>query len=309
MKSKRGYLDISFGLIFGIVVGIIILGLAIYATIKFITSEQTVIDVKTSKEIGILLNPLETGFETGKTNSLIMPVETRFYNKCKIEGIFGEQGIQVQQKSFNKWTNTNLEINFPNKYIFSESMIEGEKFLLFSKPFEFPFKVGDVITMTSYDTKYCFVNAPENIAEELGRLQQENIATENCEDKGGFVKVCFSSGDCDINVNYNSKYVEREGEKVYFEGDALMYGAIFSDKETYECELKRLIKRMGVLSLLYKDKAVFIARANCNSNLNPDLLVFGSMAGSYSNSLNLGSFNTLKEEMERKNGVADCKLW
>src|SRR3989344_2803023 len=53
------------------------------------------------------------------------------------------------------------------------------KFYIFSKPFEFPFKVSDLIYLTSENEKYCFDNAPENIAEEILQLNQGNLAA-NC---------------------------------------------------------------------------------------------------------------------------------
>ena len=70
MKSKKAFLQISFAWLFAIIVGMVILFLAIYASTKIIKTEQIALDVETAKEIGVLLNPLETGFETGKTNSI-----------------------------------------------------------------------------------------------------------------------------------------------------------------------------------------------------------------------------------------------
>ena len=115
---KRGYLQISFAWMFAIIVGIFILFLAIFATTKLIKTDQTIIDSKTAKEIGVLLNPLETGFETGKSTSLILPSETRIYNKCNTDGEFGRQIIKISQKSFDKWTETDVDVGFSNKYIF-----------------------------------------------------------------------------------------------------------------------------------------------------------------------------------------------
>ena len=239
MRNKRGALDISFAWLFAIIVGGFILFLAVYAAIKLVGTEQTVQDAKTGKEIGILLNPLETGFESGKTNLLTMPVETRIYNKCNNQGIFGRQIIQISQKSFNQWSETNINVGFSNKYLFSGIYSEGKKFYLFSKPFEFPFKVADLIYVTPSEDKYCFVNPPEEIYEELESLKQENIFLDNCP---AGIKVCFSGeSGCEVDVNYNGKYIEKNNERIYFEGDALMYAAIFSSKEIYECQLKRLM--------------------------------------------------------------------
>ncbi|HLD55527.1 MAG TPA: hypothetical protein VJB35_04675, partial [Candidatus Nanoarchaeia archaeon] len=85
-NSGRGYLEISFSWFFAVLVGIMILSLAIFAVTKIIKVGQTAQDVKVGKEIGILLNPLETSFEVGKTTSLSLPVETRIFNKCSNNG-------------------------------------------------------------------------------------------------------------------------------------------------------------------------------------------------------------------------------
>ena len=205
--KKNAYLQISFAWLFAIIVGVFILFLAIYATTKLISTEQETLDAKTGKEIGILLNPLETSFETAKVTSFTMPVETRIYNKCDDYGMFGKQIIQISQKSFNEWTETDIDISFSNKYIFSEKHVEGKKFYVFSKPFDFPFKVTDLIYMISSLEEYCFINPPEDIETEISDLKQKNLLFEDCSDDS--IKVCFDSSDCDVSVNYNAKYVEQ----------------------------------------------------------------------------------------------------
>ncbi len=247
---------------------------------------------------------METGFESARVTSLGFPTETRIYNKCSNTGTFGKQGIQVSQKSLKKWTETDIDAEFSNKYIFSETYAEGKTFYFFSKPFEFPFKVADLIYMTSSEKEYCFRNAPEDIKDEIEFLNQKNLVTENCQDDS--VKVCFS-GSCDIEVNYHSKYVTKDGSKMYFSDDALMYAAIFSDSENYECQVKRLMQRAANLALLYKDKADFISIRGCNSNLN--LRGLENAAKSLSSSANLNFVSSVAEEINDENKFAGCRLW
>ena len=306
--KKNAYLQISFAWLFAIIVGAFILFLAIYATTQLMGTEQKTLDAKTGKEIGILLNPLETSFETAKVTSFTVPAETRIYNKCDNYGMFGKQIIQISQKSFNEWTETEINIGFSNKYIFSGREVEGKKFYVFSKPFNFPFKVTDLIYMFSSLKKYCFVNPPENIENEISDLEQENLLLEDCPEDS--INVCFGSGDCDINVNYNMKYVEKDGERIHFEGDTLMYAAVFADPEIYECQLKRLMKRTGHLALLYEDKATFISRAGCYSNLNQDLFGLSSSANGLGSSGELSSMSYTVNDIKEKNKANwKCRLW
>jgi len=315
--NKRGFLNIPFAWLFAIIAGTFILFLAIFATTKIIKTSNTQIDAETAKEIGILLNPLETGFETGKVTSMSLPSETRIYNRCNNDGIFGKQIIKVSQKNFDKWTDTDIDIGFSNKYIFSEEYVEGKKFYLFSKPFDFPFKISDLIYIVSSKKNYCFTGIKDNkemndITDEISALNQENFFLNECPENS--FMICFSgassnSGQCDVLVNTAGKYVEKNNERIYFEGNSLMYAAIFSDKSVYECQLKRLMQRTENLALLYKDKADFISEKECKSNLNSELLTLSNLAKSLSSSANLASVNYIVEEIENKNNLAECKIF
>jgi len=138
--NSRG-IEMSFTWIFAIIVGISVLILAFILISKIIGIGTMQSDAKVAKEVGILLNPLETGFENAKTSSFSIPAESRIINKCYTEGNFGRQVIAISQFGFGKWSNTDVDVSFLNKYIFSNKTTEGRKFYVFSKPFNFPFKV------------------------------------------------------------------------------------------------------------------------------------------------------------------------
>ena len=314
--KKRGYLEISFAWLFALIVGAFILFLAIYFAINLIYQGQQEQDAQTGKNIGILLNPLETGFQDAVSPPVIdFPAETRIYASCQESGEFGTQYIKISQKSFGKWTDTNIKVPFQNKYIFAEYPIEGKKFMIFSKPFEMPFKIADLVYMVPLDKKYCFKDAPEEIESEISALSKGNLFHENCTES--MIDVCFSSGSCDVKVNYQggnfekegSGYVEKKSSKMFFEGDALMYSAIFSDEETYECNLIRLMKRLEKLASLYSGKADFIA-GKCDTNIQPDLESLSSSARTFDDSSNLGILKTISESVKDKNNDNQkCKLW
>jgi len=305
-------LQISFGWLFAIIAGAFILFLAIFAATKLINIDDTTHSAKTGKEIGILLNPLEIGFETGKITSFNIPTETRIYSKCNSLGNFGRQLIEISQKDFGKWKKVDLDVGFSNKYIFSENS-EGKKFNIFSKPFNFPFKICDLVYLSSSLQNYCFVNAPESIKEEIKDLEPENFALANSveECKEGDIKVCFGGGNCDIEVKYNLGYINKNGDRIYFEGDALMYAGIFSSSEVYECQLKRIMKRTKQLCYLYKDKAEFVSQKGCNSNVKGDLLQLINLINDFENSSDLITIEMKKlvNEIKEKNDLASCRLW
>lgn len=309
MTNKKGVLQISFGWLFALLVGGFILGLAIYAAVTLLGSGEAEVDAKTSKEIGVLLNPLETSFQSSMTTSLIMPVTSRIFNTCESDGTFGRQLIKVQQKSSNKWSETDINVAFLNKYLFSDEFEEGRKFYLFSKPFEFPFKVSDLIYITSSEKNYCFSSAPREITNELEDLNQGNIKTEDCTENSDFVQVCFSEGsNCDVRVSYGGGYVEKERERLYFEGDALMYAAIFATPRIYECQVKRLMKRVGLLSSIYSGKADLVSRVGCNTNMDIELSTLSTTSRSLDDSRDLFFLTETVKSLKQKNG-GFCPLW
>ena len=118
------------------------------------------------------------------------------------------------------------------------------------------------------------------------------------------IKICFS-GNCDINVNYD--YVEKEGEKMYFYGDALMYAAIFSDKSIYEYHVKRLMQRTNELLLLYDTKAVLLSDQGCPQDVN--LFVLKSIVNNIQDSGDLTRAANAADDLERENERATCRLW
>jgi hypothetical protein len=301
---KRGYLQISFGWMFAIIVGIFILFLAIFLATRIISTEEASLDATTTKKIEILLNPLETSFGEEKTNTLTLPSGTRINNKCDNGGSFGNQWISISQKVFGKYSETGVNVNFENKYIFSDEYVEGKKFYLHSRTFEIPFKVADLIFLTSEE--YCFLDVPEEIIN--GIPLQDNIITdrEKCQPKS--IMVCFAGGsNCDITVNYGRGYVEKNNERLYFSGN-LLYGAIFSSPEIYECQIKRLMQRTQHLALLYYDKSYFISE-KCQTDFKEDLLALGNDAKTFEDSSDLDRIYLLSETILEKNERGECQLW
>lgn len=310
--KKRGFLDISFAWLFAIIAGAIIIVLAIFVATKVINLGQQQVGASSQAELGTLLNPLETGYESGQITTLTFPAETRIYNQCDSIGVFGKEIISVSQQSFGQWPAPTSGTAFQNKYIFSDNISEGKNFILFSKPFDFPFKVADLIYLTPASVNYCFINPPSSINDELSTLNQQNILLaddiSNC--SSGSITVCFdNSVNCNVNVNYVTGTVMKGNNTLTFSGDALMYAAIFSDKIVYECQVKRLMERGIQLDSLYTGKANLISYKGCNSDLGPSLLQLSSLEGNLGNSNDLNGIIGLVNQIQNDNDLASCKLW
>jgi len=311
-KSRRGFLEIPFGWLFAIIAGAVILVMAIYVATQLIKTSGIESNVVTSKEIGIILNPLEISFESDKVTFLELPAETRINSSCDIEGNFGMQKITISQKVFGQWSETGLNVSFPNKYIFSENNLEGKNFYLFSKPFDFPFKVADLIYLIPKEKTYCFIINPGNITTTIRDLNLQNIINVTTQSRcpAGSINVCFVGGTtrCDIKVNTGSiKTVTKGIVSNSFEGDALMYAAIFSDSGDYKCQVRRLMKRVESLADLYNEKANFIARKNCNTDFNLARLM--QDARDFSTFGSFSEISSTVNQIKIANKNAYCKLW
>ncbi len=310
--EKRGYLDISFGWMFAIIVGIFILAFAFFFAQKYIGQEEYKIGTTTAKELGVILNPFEIGIESGSSPPPIKtPSNTRIFIGCDEDGVFGEQLISASFESTRGFSEPGVEIGFKNKYIFSEEMVEGDEFYVLIMPFNFPFKVADIMILTSTDKEYCFVDAPSDVKKDLlgENFRKDNFKIHpDCSRNS--VKICFTSGNnCDTIVNYNQGYVMKDGKRLEFY-DNLLYGAIFSDKDLYECQAKRLILRAEQLSDIYGEKADFLNIRGCQNNMGNDLSLFSSSLALYKDSSSLNFLSNQVKELETKdyNGRV-CAIW
>lgn len=320
IKSKKG-LEMSFSFIFAMIVGAAILFFAIYGVTKLIGTANTAQGSEVSKEISIMINPLQTSVETSKEMSVELTQETRIYDECYYaSSSFGSQGLSVSLKSIgDKWGDKGAEIITENKYIFSRDVEEGKKLYLFSKGFYFPWKVADIIVMTSGN--YCFVSPPTEIEEEILQIKNNggmtnievNYSVDECD--ADSLKVCFDYS-CNISVygscyncenSYETGYVSKDGDKLYYSGN-LIYGAIFSDKDLYECNVKRLMKR------IYHQGNLLIATENiisekCSTGLDSDINYFAKNVIYLNSSYELFALKDLADELDEKNSESICELW
>lgn len=320
MMNKKAF-EFSFSWIFAIIVGAVVMFLAIYAASQFVKTQRTVQDTELGKEIGIILNPIETSLEEAKLSQISLQQETRIFNDCISSGSFGSQKISTATKlGIGKdWQNPGVPSSFHNKYLFSSSITEGKSFNVFSKPFEMPYKIANLIYLWPSDDSYCFINPPREIESELSNLNIENleIKSKASECFSQSKKVCFTSSGCDIDISLDLagdirgslKKSDFSQERVYFENSALLYGAIFTDSNIYECQVKRLMSRASELSWLYYSKSSYLAQKGCNSNLELDLAAYANKTFSIKSSLELRDVSKKSEELRRRNNDLLCELF
>ena len=285
IKNKKAF-EFTFGWLFAMLVGAVILFLAIYATINLVETFRFRHETETAKQIGTLLYPVETNLESAKSAKILVPTEPRLQNTCESVGDFGKQKISILESSGigGKWRSPDsaqVASTFQNKYLFSSEDSDAKKeFYILSKPFNFPFKITDIQILWADTEFYCFANAPQEIKKEFTELKLKNVYfnSSKAQCRPDSTIVCFTESNCDINVDISRKLVTKDSQQLYFDfsfasdRNALLYAAIFSPPEIYNCQIQRLIQRATHLADIYIKKSEFYKTRGCGSEIIPGIL-------------------------------------
>lgn len=322
-NDKIRGIAMPFNWIFALIVGGVILFLAIYGTTQIIKTGENQLSTETALRVVTLLNPLSSGLASGKSYNIKFSKDVRSYYSCQndLSGGFGRNKIAFAEKTIGDNYGVRGEDINTKKYVFAEVLVEGKTLNIFSKPIYMPFKIDDLIMISSKD--YCFYQAPDEILDEVIGLNIENIniANEFNElDNCAGVLVCFgSNSNCDISVfgmcedfSCKSKYdygkvIKSGGSLFYY--DSLIYGAIFSSPEIYECNVLRLMNKFENLGRLYLDKINLVGQKQCNSNIGADLIQLIEISNGVSSSSDLFIFSQSAKLIDNKNNRAACKLY
>jgi hypothetical protein len=290
MKNKKAF-EFSFAWLFAILVGAMIIFLAIYAAVRLSNTLRAGGETIEAESFGIILTPIETNLEGSKVLPIKVKEPTRIYNNpCRKAGVFGSQDIQFSVKSNigEAWsTELSPAVSFHNKYLFSESPLEAKStFFVLSKPFYFPYKVADLTMIWSDNVSYCFVSAPVAVQTELTELgaKRINFTSSISDCPVGSLTVCIRDTSCDISIDENTGGVTKESTTVYYAESlfspndkyALLYAAVFSSPQIYECQVKRLMARASELATLYLGKSNFLStqRGCTSTNMQSPLASF-----------------------------------
>jgi hypothetical protein len=321
-KNSKLAMTMSFNWIFAIIAGIAILFFAVYFASQFIKTGEQAINTQTAAKLSGLLESIETGFASGKKPEEInFKRETRtFYTCSEIEKPFGKQTLAFSEKSLNnEYGSKSSEIAIKNKHIFSQNTLEGEKLLVFAKPFSIGFAVSDIIVVSNEN--YCFYQAPNIFKDELRDMSNINFAEDFDECIG--IKVCFSEKTgCDIIIkgecadvdcedyDYGTIINKKKGYSAGYIGN-LVYGAIFSSKEIYECNVKRLMSKFNELGKIYLEKNIILEKKGCVSNIEAELrnLMDSCLKIKSSRELSLVYDNVKSIEIINMDSAGGCRLF
>jgi hypothetical protein len=305
--------EFGFVWIFAILAGTAILLLMIYGATRALDTERTITDTKLAVKLISELDPLETSSESSISATISLPNPTNISISCFDLG-YGDNRIQISTKSSrgsNSWS-TGEEIVVKDKYIFSDSVGNLNQLEINSKPFSYPYKIADLIFITS--NNYCFKNAPPKIKNEYGILR--GIYFDNC--SSDQISVCFDTYGCNISVNgrcndadcgslYDYGSVTKD-EETFFYADSLMLGAIISSKQNYECNVKRLMYRGSKIAEILIKKGELASSRGCHTTLTQYLELFKTQFLVYSPGDFISDAKTVIE-INKINDGESCGLW
>ncbi len=320
LKCKRSF-DLPFSWIFSAIAGAFIIFIAVYAAVRLVGTQQTEVTSEAAKDVANFLNPVVNSVSSAFATKMDFNKETKLQFGCEVSSrnspTFGRQIIAFSEQSgfLNKWTDFGANISRYNKYVFADNIEQGKTVYIFSKPFYAGFRVDDLIMMTSKD--YCFVAPPQFVEDEISMLGMKNVNTSSeisgC--KKNSVSVCFDSGvnGCNITVsgecenlgitNCKSEFdigkVEKNSKTMYYFG-SLMYGAIFSSPEIYECNIQRLAKKTNILASIYSDKINIMKLQGCSSNIEDDLNELAEKTKTITSSAKLMEIYSVLKTMDEK---------
>jgi len=328
----KGGFEMSFAWIFAMIVGAVILFLALFFVSNIITTSEYEVTTETAKSITNIFDALQTKSESTKINSVNLAKESRIYTSCEDTGYFGENKIAISEKSSFKgkeWTDIGGDISIQNQYIFADDVIEGKKLYFIVMPFEMPFKIGDV--MIVHTQQYCFVSPPNKIEDDIENIiesSEEQIkdtsnivivnSISNCSEES--INICFDENvkACDVIVKgtclgglnceslYDTGNVFKNNKRFDYIGRQLLYGAIFSDKSNYECNVKRFMMRLELLGDIYVKKVNFLNN-DCGINVQREIAEIKSLAENYENSDDLINIKLQADRLDESNSI--CEIY
>ena len=280
--NKRG-IAVTFNWIFSLVAGVLIFSFLVY----FAVQNTDLFGNVTARIVAEELDILFSGYETIQTRSMLdfgKNVELDFYcddstQKFKVNG---EPGKTI-------W----------HKIIFSPDKIESSKINVATASWKVPFRVANFIYI--FDEKY---NIKDDVGINIGLINNLKGSGKNVLISPYFDGKCQNGEDGKKVIHYNKEteegYVCFDGKDdkspVKFFGEAMLIGAVLSDKDNFECAKNKAEEKLNIM------KKVF---ANKNNNLeDTGLCEENSLYGRFTNKMNI-----LTIDLMNKNTINSFESW
>ncbi|MBU2496638.1 MAG: hypothetical protein KJ767_01085 [Nanoarchaeota archaeon] len=274
--NKKGEMFLNWVLI--LIVGAVIIVFAVFFLQRITNVEEQKQDVLTQEYVDLLFNPFTTigAVAEGYGKEFDFKSEVQIDFKC----VNGEERIYSGKASGRKIEN-----------LVYSSDLQTKKLLVFTKPFELPFRIGDLIFAFDAEQEYCLISDSssdfvvdaifEDVEENLKNVKIERCDYNDafcCNRLNNYKTISFVKGLVE-DVNFYGQGLVSDtfayGE-IYFNGGTeeetgisefiglpLIEAAIFSDKEIYDCNFERLMNKVSLVADIYEKKAGYLQTDEC----------------------------------------------
>ncbi len=354
--QKKGTVEFSW--IFALIVGGSILFLAFFFVGQQFFQQKQLAQIQTTQTIDVLLTPFSSSGNIANAQEGVIKLQkdsdlNLYCEKADNFNSLGYESLEIipldtKKTLTSSGTNNAIsEKKIYDKYIFGEDFTTKE-ILTFSKPFNAPWRIADMVYIFPYENTYCFYGnlMPLRIKKELISLDNSSslkhflFEVNNGEEENDYTiktdtkctkNICFnhpSDITCDITIipdSASSDYLLGKIEKgngintetTNYYSDALLYASIFSDKEIYECNVQRIFSRALIQIEIYNAKNLKLQQKQCQIivRLNPLSLTFEALKGSINSEEFESNFKSLKSniasiETQNNNAISqDCGLY
>jgi len=310
--GKKGVIE--FGWIFSIIVGAVVLFLAFYFIGTHMAREGMVKETLEAQNLDAALNPFGyLSIMNATKNPLELSAKSEVEIRCDSSGAIGYDSIKTIGTGKN--AGAGIVRNVYDKYIYADiSGIQLKSMEGMAVSLKAPWRIADLIMLWPFGKKYCFTESvPEEIRDEMNRTGIQNIfieyGNESCPEESATIGISCSRG-YDISICQKENYIEKNGVKLFYYGNSLMYAAVFSEQELYNCNLNRLGKRLALQGSLYEAKANNTGCASGNEAFENIISAAGNLAAADSNqkiAVALDSIESASAKIEKIN--EDCGLY
>ena len=318
-KAKKAQMP-AFAWVFSLIIGAFILFFAFFFVGRLSQTSQQYGQAVYTTSLDTLLEPFTSSLASGQSDIIKLQKGTQLKAECYYDmkgRSFGKSILKARPPSMTKSQGYSFDKLVYDKYIFSRELKLGNgKLFVISMPFEMPFRIAD-LTMLIGDN-YCFVSLPYKYNQTLWELS-ENVSNaglkfqfpnsvDKCDDNT--MKVCWTNDDCDVKIKGDNPGTVkfRHDANAYPWIGNMVYAAMFSDADVYNCSFKRLMLKAKTLTGLYKKQAALLGSKGCVTGLDSSLEELDGDLDNISN-LDMPKLWTDAQAIDAQNRYASCKLY
>lgn len=275
MKPKKAQVEVQFNWIFVLIAGAIILFFFVGIVIRQKTVSETKLAGSVSEDLRAIL--VGAGLKPGVTNLVDIPDIDIVFNCDESDDSWFGVGIDGK---------VSKSTGLPIEPVFAPKLVKGRQMITWALDFNAPFAVTNLLFVTSPEIRYIFVYEDNTRADEIFEklpdfMFKERISANQVsglQDLNNYkIKFVIFEDDSvlssiesldilrenDVSVvqimgDGNLRFWKKQGSRFvdegssFYIGENMDYGAIFAeDLESYECNLRKVFRRLNFVSELY----------------------------------------------------------